>query len=87
MRKLEGYKCSLSVRSEGAKEKTQDEDDWYSLLQIFWKMAPDLSLLFQPHIFLNFSIFFWVIENLMGMQTRALQNFFVFQRQKMHMPI
>jgi hypothetical protein len=27
MRKLEGYKCSLSVRSEGAKEKTQDEDD------------------------------------------------------------
>jgi hypothetical protein len=26
-RNLEGYKCSLSFRSEGAKEKTQDEDE------------------------------------------------------------
>jgi len=26
--KLEGDKCSLSVRSEGAKVKTQDEDEW-----------------------------------------------------------
>jgi hypothetical protein len=52
MRKLKGYKCSLSVRSKGVIERTQ-EDKWVIVcFQNFEQLALDPSLVptsYLPH--------------------------------------
>jgi hypothetical protein len=70
------------VKEHLRKHRKQMND---SLLQFCWKVTLDPTLVPAPYL-PHFQSLFWVIKNPMGVPTRALQNFFIFQKQRFNNP-